>query len=124
MSISIGTPSTVPRTCARNASRPSRVKGERSIPPFADAIVTYYGEQWPRGADGKILMSPVQSLETYQLTAVNPTPDIAGLQDVIPRLLALPSDLTTTEQRGIWKKTLDDLPPIAIGTFVRWNVRP
>lgn len=92
--------------------------------PFADAIVTYYGEQWPRGADGKILMSPVQSLETYQLTAVNPTPDIAGLQDVIPRLLALPSDLTTTEQRGIWKKTLDDLPPIAIGKTANGKLPP
>jgi len=92
--------------------------------PFADAIVTYYGEQWPRGADGKILMSPVQSLETYQLTAVNPTPDIAGLQDVIPRLLALPSDLTTTEQRGMWKKTLDDLPPIAIGKTANGKLPP
>ncbi len=92
--------------------------------PFADAVVTYYGEQWPRGADGKILMSPVQSLETYQLTAVNPTPDIAGLQDVIPRLLALPSDLTTTEQRGMWKKTLDDLPPIAIGKTANGKLPP
>lgn len=83
--------------------------------PFADAIVTYYGEQWPRGADGKILMSPVQSLETYQLTAVNPTPDIAGLKNVVPRLLALPLGLTASEQRALWKKTLDDLPAISIG---------
>ncbi len=92
--------------------------------PLADAIVTYYGEQWPRGADGKILMSPVQSLETYQLTAVNPTPDIAGLQDVIPRLLALPEDLSTPEQRSFWKKTLDDLPPIAIGTTANGKLPP
>ncbi|HKV48875.1 MAG TPA: DUF5703 domain-containing protein [Candidatus Acidoferrales bacterium] len=92
--------------------------------PFADAIVTYYGEQWPRGADGKILMSPVQSLETYQLTAVNPTPAIAGLQNVIPRLLALPSDLTTLEERSSWKKTLDDLPPIAIGKTANGKLPP
>ena len=92
--------------------------------PFADAIVTYYGEQWPRGADGKSLMSPVQSLETYQLTAVNPTPDIAGLKDVIPRLLALPSDLTTAGQRTFWKKTLDDLPSITIGKTANGKLPP
>ncbi|HEY6467361.1 MAG TPA: DUF5703 domain-containing protein [Candidatus Acidoferrales bacterium] len=92
--------------------------------PFADAIVTYYGEQWPRGADGKILMSPVQSLETYQLTAVNPTPDIAGLENVIPRLLALPSDLTTQEQRAFWKKTLNDLPSISIGKTANGKLPP
>ena len=92
--------------------------------PFADAIVTYYGEQWPRGADGKILMSPVQSLETYQLTAVNPTPDIAGLENVIPRLLALASDLTTADQRTSWKKTLDDLPPISVGKTANGKLPP
>jgi alpha-L-fucosidase 2 len=92
--------------------------------PFADAIVTYYGEQWPRGSDGKILMSPVQSLETYQLTAVNPTPDIAGLEDVIPRLLALPSELATPEQRAAWEKTLDDLPPIALGKTANGKLPP
>jgi len=51
-----------------------------SIVPFADAIVTYYDQHWPRDADGKIRMAPVQSLETYQLDAMNPTPDIAGLK--------------------------------------------
>jgi len=61
-----------------------------SIVPFADAIVTYYDQHWPRDADGKIRMAPVQSLETYQLDAMNPTPDIAGLKAAIPRLLSLP----------------------------------
>jgi hypothetical protein len=98
----------------------------RDIVPFADAIVTYYDQHWPRGADGKIRMSPVQSLETYQLDAVNPTPDIAGLESVLPRLLALPDDLTSPEQRQAWRKTLKDLPPIATGKTVQgkladWN---
>lgn len=29
-----------------------------SIVPLADAVVTYYDQHWPRGADGKIRMSP------------------------------------------------------------------
>jgi len=86
--------------------------------PFADAIVTYYGQHWPRGADGKINISPSQSLETYQLDAVNPTPDIAGLNAVLPRLLALPAELVSPEQRQAWTQTLTDLPPIATGKTV------
>ena len=86
-----------------------------SIVPLADAVVTYYGQHWPRGADGKILMSPTQSLETYQLTAVNPTPDIAGLKSVIPRLLALPKTMITPGQVAAWTKTLDDLPALPEG---------
>ncbi|MGC9942137.1 MAG: DUF5703 domain-containing protein [Verrucomicrobiota bacterium] len=89
-----------------------------NIVPFADAIVTYYDEHWPRDTDGKIRMSPTQSLETYQLDAINPTPDIAGLKSVLPRLLALPDDLTSPEQRNKWSKELGDLPPIAKGKTV------
>jgi alpha-L-fucosidase 2 len=96
----------------------------KDIVPFADAIVTYYAEHWPRGADGKIHMSPVQSLETYQLDAVNPTPDIAGLKSDLPRLLALPADLTSPEQRNKWEKILNDLPPIPMGKTARGKLPP
>lgn len=85
------------------------------ITPFAEAILAYYDLHWPRGKDGKIRFSPAQSIETYQLNAVNPTPDIAGLKDVLPRLLALPSGLTSAQERRAWTHLLADLPPIAIG---------
>ena len=86
-----------------------------SIVPMASAVVTYYARHWPRGADGKIRMSPTQSLETYQLTAMNPTPDIAGLLSVIPRLLALPHTILTPEQTAAWTNTLHDLPSLPEG---------
>ncbi|HZF01543.1 MAG TPA: DUF5703 domain-containing protein [Methylomirabilota bacterium] len=95
-----------------------------SIVPFADAIVTYYDQHWPRDADGKIRMAPVQSLETYQLDAMNPTPDIAGLKAAIPRLLSLPKNLTSKNQRTAWAKTLKDLPPIPMGKTVRGKLPP
>ncbi len=95
-----------------------------SLVPFADAIIAYYDLHWPRGADGKIHLSPVQSLETYQNNAVNPTPDIAGLDHVLPRLLALPSDLTSKAQRDAWTKMLNDLPPIAIGKTAHGKLPP
>jgi alpha-L-fucosidase 2 len=86
-----------------------------ALVPFADAVITYYDEHWLRDAEGKIRLAPVQSLETYQLTAVNPTPDIAGLRSVIPRLLQLPPGLTTPPLRAGWTKTFNDLPPIPLG---------
>lgn len=95
-----------------------------SLVPFADAIVTYYDQHWPRDANGKIYLNPMQSLETYQLTAVNPTPDIAGLMSVLPRMLALPTDLTTPKQRANWAKTLRDLPPIPIGKTAKGKLPP
>jgi alpha-L-fucosidase 2 len=82
--------------------------------PIAVAVTTYYDQHWKRGADGKIRFDPAQSLETRQ-QAVNPTPDIAGLMDILPRLLALPSSATTGEERAMWQKTLADLPPLPLG---------
>ena len=80
--------------------------------PIATAVTTYYDQHWKRGADGKIRFDPAQSLETRQ-QAVNPTPDIAGLMSILPRLLALPASLTTDTQRAMWIRTLADLPPHA-----------
>jgi len=87
-----------------------------SVLPMAEAVVTYYDQHWPRGPGGKIVMSPSQSIETYQRDAVNPTPDIAGLRCVLPRLLALPPALAAQPQRDLWSKVLRDLPPIPLGT--------
>jgi hypothetical protein len=95
-----------------------------NIVPFADAIVTYYAEHWPRSPDEKIRMAPTQSLETYQLDAVNPTPDIAGLKSILPRLLTLPRQATFGAQRKFWAKTLADLPPIPLGRTANGKLPP
>ncbi|HVU32685.1 MAG TPA: DUF5703 domain-containing protein [Opitutaceae bacterium] len=88
----------------------------KSLVPFADAIVTYYAEHYPHGSDGKLCLVPAQSLETYQLIAVNPTPDLAGLKSDLPRLLGLPERLTTSAQRAAWSKLLHVLPDLPMGT--------
>jgi alpha-L-fucosidase 2 len=96
----------------------------REVVPFADAIITFYANHWPRDSKGKIHMAPVQSLETYEDDAVNPTPDIAGLKSIIPRLLALPKEFTSAEQRDSWTKTLNDLPPIPMGKTAGGKLPP
>jgi hypothetical protein len=94
------------------------------IVPFADAIVTYYDLQWPHTADGKLRLEPVQSLETYQLTAVNPTPDLAGLKHVLTRLLQLSPAYTAPAQRERWSRILEELPPIAVGKTAGGKLPP
>lgn len=96
----------------------------KELVPFADAIITFYANHWPRDSKGKIHMAPAQSLETYEDDAVNPTPDIAGLKSVIPRLLGLPKEFTSSEQRDFWAKTLNDLPPIPMGKTARGKLPP
>lgn len=83
--------------------------------PFAEAIVTYYNEHWKRGADGKILFDPHQSIEMYQKGVVNPTPDITGLLSVTERLLNIPSNLQTPAMTKLWQTVRDDLPEIPLG---------
>jgi hypothetical protein len=87
--------------------------------PMADATITFYDQHWERGADGKILMEPAQAIETYQKTAANPTPDVAGLMSVLPRLLSLPPGLADEAQRNLWTKVLKDLPPLPMGTTAK-----
>src|SRR5581483_990150 len=95
-----------------------------SLLPMANAVIAYYDQHWRRGSDGKILMSPSQSIETYQMDAVNPTPDIAGLKSILPRLLALPSSLGSTSNRALWQKTFNDLPAIPEGTTAQGKIPP
>ena len=86
----------------------------KQLLPMGEAITTFYNEHWKRGADGKILFSPSQSIEMYQVGVVNPLPDIAGLNAVLPRLMALPQ--TSAQQQALWKTMLTDLPEMPVGT--------
>jgi hypothetical protein len=94
------------------------------IIPFADAILTYYDAHWPHASDGKLRLAPVQSLETYQVDAVNPTPDLAGLKHVLTHLLQLSPEYTAREQRDRWSRMLNELPPIALGKTAGGKLPP
>lgn len=93
----------------------------RQIIPLADALATYYARHWQCDAVGKLRIAPSQSIETYQLDAVNPTPDIAALRNVLPRLLELPA---TDAQRANWRALLDELPAIPTGRTWKGKLPP
>lgn len=86
-----------------------------TLVPLADPLISFLSQYWQkRDANGKIVFDPAQSLETWHV-AVNPMPEIAGLWFVLPRLLALPADVTTENQRSRWQKMLGELPPVPSG---------
>ena len=80
--------------------------------PAADEFLTFFDEHYQTGEDGKLVMHPSQAVETWW-DCTNPMPELAGLHAVTRRLLALPGDLTTAEQRTFWsalQKKLPELP--------------
>jgi hypothetical protein len=82
--------------------------------PIGDAAIEFFDLHYSRDAQGKIHFEPAQSLETWH-EAVNPLPEIAGLQYTLSRLLELPAGLTTEDQRNRWTRLLSELPPLPIG---------
>jgi hypothetical protein len=79
---------------------------DATLVPFADEILTFFDRHWKRGEDGKIRFHPSQALETWW-DCTNPTPEVAGLRYVIPRLQKI-----TGSKR--FQKTLDDLPALPL----------
>jgi hypothetical protein len=58
-------------------------------------------------------MYPSQALETWW-DCTNPMPELAGLYGVSSRLLALPENLTNTQDREFWKAIAVKLPEIPV----------
>jgi len=79
--------------------------------PFVTQILEFYDKHWRRDIDGKILFAPAQALETYQ-TAVNPTPDVAGLRFVTAKMLGLKGITISPELRKQWENLLSSVPEI------------
>ena len=89
--------------------------------PIADQVVTFYEQHYKRDKDGKLHISPSQSLETWHV-AEDPTTVVAGMRVVLTGLLALPESLTTSEQRKRWTRVLGEVKevPIAEEAGKKW----
>jgi hypothetical protein len=87
---------------------------KETLLPFANLGLTFFTNHFPRDKDGKLLLSPDNSIEMYWMVS-NPLPDIAGLHYVLSRLKQLPPDLTTPEMRKLWADLEVILPPLPLG---------
>jgi hypothetical protein len=90
---------------------------KKYIVPFGDEVLKFYDQHYKRDAEGKILFSPAQSLETYRWGVSNPLPVVAGLHAILKRMLSLPQSVATDDQRKRWKRMLSELPEIPIKEF-------
>lgn len=86
----------------------------RFLLPVADAVTEFYDQHYPRDELGRLRIEPASALETWHV-AVNPTPEIAGLRYLLPRLLALPTTLATRALRERWQRLLEAVPPLPVG---------
>ncbi len=78
----------------------------------AQAVLDFFNNYYKTNAAGKLVMNPAQACETWW-ECTNPMPELAGLHAVTQRLLSLPEEITTAEQREFWtifQKKLPDLP--------------
>lgn len=84
---------------------------QETLLPFADEILRFYDEHYPRDARGEIVLKPAQSLETWQ-NVINPLPPIAGLRYTLDRLLAYPVKTVTSPRIAFWRRLRSWTPPL------------
>ncbi len=99
--------------------------------PMATSVLKYFDTRFKRDSNGKLIISPTQSIETYWKDVINDLPCVAGLHDVTTRLLALPNSFGSPEDRELWQRLHDALPPVPTRTeggcatlLPRRDVRP
>ena len=81
--------------------------------PVVREALSFYERHYPRDAAGHLRLEPAQSLETWW-ECVDPVPEVAGLQVVVSRLLALPGGLVPEADLQVWKALQKALPEIPL----------
>jgi len=83
--------------------------------PVATSGIEFFDRHFGRDTHGKLLLDPDNAIEMYWKVH-NPAPDIAGLNAILSRLLALPNNMTDAAKRSSWKRLLSELPDLPVGT--------
>ena len=81
------------------------------LTPFAREVLLFFDKHYLRDADGKVRLDPAMVLETFWI-AVNPAPDIAGLQFCLDQLLDI--NAGTAEDQANWRRFRGEIPAIPI----------
>lgn len=82
--------------------------------PMATSVLKYFDTRFRKDAEGRVIIDPTQSVETYWYDVINDTPNVAGLNDVSARLCALPETLTSPAQRKFFAHMKAAAPVIPI----------
>jgi hypothetical protein len=84
--------------------------------PMARQVLRYFDTRFGRDAQGQLVISPTQAVETYWHQVTNDTPTVAGLNAVLDRLLALPPAQLAASDREAWTRLKTATPPLPLGT--------
>lgn len=90
------------------------------IVPFATQVIRFFDQHWPR-VGGTIKFYPANALEMYW-SCTNSADYISGLMDDIPKLIALPGNLTTPALINEWSNcyvSLPSLPMDVSSTYIK-----
>jgi len=82
---------------------------EKELVPFAREILLFFDKHYPRDKNGMLKLDPAMVLETFWV-AVNPAPDIAGLQFCLDELLKM--DIGTEADKREWQRFRAEIPPV------------
>jgi hypothetical protein len=82
--------------------------------PMAESVLKYFDTRFKKGADGRIVLDPTQSIETYWTGVVNDMPTTAGLNDITGRLCALPERLVSPQRREFFRRMKAACPTVPV----------
>ena len=86
---------------------------QNTMVPYAREVMLFFDQHYARGAGGKLRIDPAMVLETWWL-AVNPSPDVAGLQFCLDELLAMKAG--TEQDMEFWKRFRSEIPDVPLHT--------
>lgn len=88
----------------------------KEMAPFIAQIITFYDKHYPRKQDGKLLISPAQSLETYQEGMTDPLPEIAGLMYGLDRIIHQYPSYFSRSMLDTCRRLRNEIPDIPLET--------
>jgi hypothetical protein len=84
--------------------------------PMAESVLRYFDTRFGKDADGRIVLDPAQSVETYWKGVVNDMPTTAGLIAITERLDALPAELKSPAQAKFFAHMKASCPALPLQT--------
>ena len=81
--------------------------------PVVTEVIHFFDQHWGRDQNGKIHFEPAMALETYN-TAVNPLPEIVGINKVCSELLKLPASMVGDSLQKQWERMIGELPEVPV----------
>ncbi len=82
--------------------------------PFIREIIAFYDNHYARDEKGKLLITPAQSLETYQEGVTNPAPEIGGLHWCLDKIIGQGS-MFESNFISLSKRLKKEVPELPLG---------